>query len=167
MLQLKLVEKEEIQLALSLIADGKAHLEEQGIPQWQGAYPKLEMIESDISEKKAYFLMLDGEAVGYYCLDFGGEPEYKNLKGQWLGDLPYGVIHRMCISSKHRGKGLAVQAYTLAEQLCKERNFRSIRVDTAPQNKKMLHIIEQSGYTYCGTIVYADEGLRVAYEKLL
>ncbi len=167
MLQLKLVEKEEIQQVLTLIADGKAHLEEQGIPQWQGAYPKLEMIENDIAEKKAYFLMLDEEAVGYYCVDFGGEPEYENLDGQWLTDAPYGVIHRMCISSKHRGQRLAVQAYALAEELCKARNIGSIRVDTAPQNKKMLHIIEQSGYSYCGTIVYADEGLRVAYEKLL
>ena len=62
---------------MELIEEGRQYLKEQGLDQWQGPYPELEDIQTDITKERGYFVT-DGTAfVAYLCIDFQGEPDYE------------------------------------------------------------------------------------------
>ena len=67
----------------------------------------------------------------------------------------------------YRGKGLASDMLKYAEQLCKEKNIKSIKIDTHLDNKVMRGLISKNGYKYCGIIYLNNGDKRVGYEKIL
>lgn len=164
MLNLKLAQTGDAQLAMSFIDQAKAHLKAQGIDQWQTGYPDLACIETDIDLQKGYFLTDGQTPVGYLCIDFEGEPAYLDLKGEWASNKAYGVVHRMAIGDECRGRGLAGQTFELVQQLCLERDIHCIRVDTDAANEKMQHVLAKAGFTYRGTIWF-DNSEKIAFDK--
>ena len=165
MLNLKLAQTNDAQLAMSFIDQAKAHLKAQGIDQWQTGYPDLACIEADIALQKGYFLA-DGETpIGYLCIDFAGEPAYLDLKGEWGSSEAYGVVHRMAIGDTRRGQGLAARTFRLVQQLCLERNVHCIRIDTDGANEKMQHVLAKAGFQYRGTIQF-DGSEKIAFDKM-
>ncbi len=149
----------------ALIEEAKVFLKECGVDQWQDGYPGREDIAADIRARKGYVLMDGGKAAGYCCADFGGEPAYETLKGSWLDAEPYVVIHRMAVGNAYKGQGLAKRLFAEVEGLAASRGVRSIRVDTDEGNAVMRHIIDSLGFTYCGTIWFADS-VKIAFQKL-
>lgn len=76
------------------------------------------------------------------------------------------VFHRMAIDDVCKGKGAAPAFFRFAEELCRERDSRSIRVDTDADNRMMQRVLEKQGFTYCGTVCF-DNSEKIAFEKLL
>ncbi len=153
--------------ALALIEQGRARLAARGIDQWQDGYPNLSSLQEDLRRERGYFLLEDGSTAGYLCLDFAGEPAYEDLEGRWLGNGPYGVIHRLVVGDAFAGQGLAKQAFALAGEICRRRGVPSLRVDTHQQNRTMRGLLERMGFSLCGAVHYPVSGERLAYEKLL
>ncbi len=166
MISLRKAKKAEVSLAVSFINMAKEHLKDQGIDQWQDGYPDVESIEADITADRGYFITDEGKPVGYFCLDFEGEPVYDQLKGKWQSEEKYAALHRLAVSDQYRGKGYGIKAFELAESCCKERGIHSIRVDTKNTNPKMRHVITKSGYEYRGDVYYDSCGERMAFEKV-
>ena len=164
--ELRLVSVKEAEIALDIIEKAKKFLKEQGIDQWQTGYPNMESIKNDINNGKGYFLVIDNKVACYFCLDFDGEPAYNNLNGEWKTNRPYAVIHRLAVKDEFRNSGIAGTVFSLVEELCKEKEIFSIRVDTDEANKIMLHTINKNGFEYCGTIWF-DNSIKIAYEKVL
>ena len=162
------VKTEQLDAAMEIIEQGRAYLKSQGLDQWQNGYPNKDSILTDIQNEKGYFLTDGQHQFAYLCMDFDGEPAYNNIKGNWLTDqnAKYMVIHRLAFNAAHRGKGLSSTLLHLAEQFCKEKGIKSIRMDTDPDNKIMQHIMKKASFTYCGTIWFAG-GDKLAYEKTL
>ncbi len=155
-----------ISQAMELIEEGRQYLKEQGLDQWQGPYPELEDIQTDIAKERGYFVT-DGRAfVAYLCIDFQGEPDYEKIEGQWNSVSTYAVIHRLAISAANRGKGLSGTVFQLAENLCQEKGVPYIRIDTHRNNEPMKHAIQKNGFQYCG-IIWCMEGERLAFDKIL
>ncbi len=50
----------EVELAMDIINQAKAHLRAQGIDQWQTGYPDRDCLERDVRTGKGYFLEEDG-----------------------------------------------------------------------------------------------------------
>lgn len=150
---------------MEIICQAKAHLKKLGVNQWQSGYPDEVCIQNDIAQQKAYFLVENSNIVGYLCIDFDGEPSYTTLKGQWKSDQPFAVVHRLCISDSFKGKGLCAQAFALTEQLCLQKGIHSIKIDTDDANLSMKHILQKSGFVYCGTICF-DNSEKIAFEKI-
>ena len=50
------------------------------------------------------------------------------------------------------------------ETLAQERGVKAFRIDTNFDNQTMLQLLERTGFTYCGKVVYRS-GERLAYEK--
>ena len=50
------------------------------------------------------------------------------------------------------------------ETLAQERGVKAFRIDTNFDNQTMLRLLERTGFTYCGKVVYRS-GERLAYEK--
>ena len=167
MFELKRVEKGEEKRAFEFINDAKKYLKENGVNQWQNGYPNISTIERDAELERGYFIIKDGEEIGYVCIDFGGEPGYEKIDGKWKSSGKYSVIHRMTIKNTFRNSGIAFEVFRLAEELTLKNKIYSVKVDTDNSNKKMQHIISKSGYEYCGIIISEDGGERLAYEKTL
>lgn len=137
-----------------------------GSNQWQNGYPNPETIESDIHNNYGFVLEFDQEIAGYCAIIFDIEPAYEIIEGKWLSENEYVVIHRIAVSDKFAGKGIATQLFIKIEEIAKSKNICSVKVDTNFDNIPMLKILEKLGYTYCGE-VYFRGSARKAFEKIL
>ncbi|MBS5582849.1 MAG: GNAT family N-acetyltransferase [Megasphaera sp.] len=151
---------------MELIDEAKAFLQASGVDQWQDGYPDDKDIDKDIARSIGYVLEEEGHIIGYSAIDMAGEPAYATLKGQWLNDDPYIVVHRMAVDNTQKGKGLAQAMFREVENLAKEQDIHTIRIDTDEDNTIMRHILEKQGYTYCGTIWFANS-IKIAFQKIL
>ena len=164
---LKAVAANEAPVAIAFIDEAKAFLRSMGVDQWQNGYPSADTIKEDIARGIGYFLMAGERPLAYMCIDLGGEMAYDGLDGHWLIDTrAYGVLHRLAMGKRSRGKGAATIAIQLAEELMKCRRMESFRIDTDENNEVMKHLLHKNGFTYCGTIWF-DNSVKIAYEKLL
>lgn len=138
-----------------------------GSAQWQDGYPNEEIVKSDIEKGFAYVLTVDDEIAGYAAVIFNDEPAYDDIKGgAWLSNGEFVVIHRIAISDKQSGKGLAKLIMKFTEDIALKNNIFSVKVDTNFDNPAMIKTFEKAGYMYCGEVMLRD-GLRKAFEKKL
>lgn len=139
---------------------------QDGSNQWQDGYPNPEVITDDIEQGVGYVLMRDDEIVGYVAILINDEPEYANLKGQWLTNDDFVVYHRVAIAEKWLGQGLAKELLGHIEDFARAKGINSIKADTNFDNIPMLRLFEKLGYKYCGE-VYFRGSPRKAYEIVL
>lgn len=155
---------------LVILKEAQEYFKSININQWSDGYPGYDHIKVDIDNNSSYVLIENDEIIGTTALCLSGEPTYDNIyNGKWLtGDsTPYGVIHRMAVKSSEKGRGLAQIICNYTENICKENNIYSMRIDTHMENKSMQRLIEKVGYKYCGNI-FLNSGIEnYAYEKLL
>jgi GNAT superfamily N-acetyltransferase len=137
-----------------------------GSEQWQDGYPNEDVIKQDITKGIGYVLIDDNIVAGYAAILFNDEPAYEQLKGAWLTNGDFVVVHRVAISDDYLGKGLAQKIFLFTEDLAKGNNIFSIKVDTNFDNIPMLKILEKLGYTYCGEVTFRGS-FRKAFEKTL
>ena len=135
-----------------------------GSDQWQDGYPNLEVIQQDIKKGIGYVLTDDETVVGYTAILINDEPAYNDLKGNWLTNGDFVVVHRLAISDDYIGKGLAQKMMLYTEGFALQKNIFSVKVDTNFDNIPMLKIFEKLGYTYCGEVTFRA-GTRKAFEK--
>lgn len=165
MYKLEKAEIKDLDICEKIIIGGREFQREQGFVQWTEDYPNRDIIKKDMEIGLGYVIKKDNEIAAYMCIDFSGEPAYKNIKGKWNGDEVYAVVHRMAFNSSFRGIGLTSIAFSLIEKLCKEKGVNYMRIDTDFPNKRMQHILEKYGFKYCGIIVFQG-GEKLAYDKL-
>lgn len=159
---------------MKIVAEAQRFLKEQGVDQWQSGYPGPEMFLGDMERQSSYVLTEEDNSppVAVIAVCFEWEEVYENItEGQWLTNLPYGVIHRMAVGADSRGKGWGKELLRLAEKLCQDKGTKSLRVDTHEDNLPMRHLLVTNGFIPCG-IVYYDKGVvggerRLAFEKVL
>lgn len=141
----------------------------QIIRQWQDGYPAPGHISADIGRNRGYVLCKPGvegplSVIAYGAVVFDGEPAYDAIDGQWLTDEPYVLVHRIAVVDGERGRGVAAEFLHRVETLAQERGVKAFRIDTNFDNQTMLRLLERTGFTYCGKVVYRS-GERLAYEK--
>ncbi|RDI57470.1 GNAT family N-acetyltransferase [Flavobacterium glaciei] len=139
---------------------------EDGSTQWQDGYPNPEVVQKDI-EKGEGFVLEDGDTIiGYSAVIINYEPAYENIEGKWLTNDDFVVMHRVAISEKYLGKGLAKLMLKNIEDFALSNNIYSVKADTNFDNIAMMKIFENLGYIYCGE-VYFRGSPRKAFEKVL
>jgi GNAT superfamily N-acetyltransferase len=139
---------------------------EDGSTQWQDGYPNLQVVHNDIEKDQAFVLVEEKTIVGYSAVIINYEPAYDKIEGKWLTTDDFVVIHRVAISERHLGKGLAKMIIPYVEDYALKNDIYSIKADTNFDNIAMIKIFEKMGYTLCG-LVYLRESPRKAYEKVL
>ena len=137
-----------------------------GSRQWQDGYPNPEVLQQDVDNGVGYVLTHGDTLIGYSAILINDEPAYAHLKGEWLTNGDFVVVHRMAISDSELGKGLAQKMLYFAEDIALENSIFSIKVDTNFDNAAMLRIFEKLGYTYCGEVTFRGSS-RKAFEKKL
>lgn len=162
----KKAEKADIQDIWHILEDAIQLRKNEGSAQWQDGYPNLTVINNDVSKGAGYILTEEDTIIGYCAILINDEPEYSNIKGNWLTQENFIVFHRVAISKNHLGKGLAQLMLKFIEQVALEKNIYSIKADTNFDNIGMLKIFEKLGYTYCGEVSFRGSS-RKAFEKVL
>lgn len=137
-----------------------------GSKQWQNGYPNEQTVESDIAKNFGFVLTVNDEIAVYVALIFNDEPAYSTIDGAWLTNGEFVVIHRVAVSEKFAGQGLAKKLFDVIEDYVKSQNVHSIKVDTNFDNYAMLKILENKGYIYCGEVLL-NSGMRKAFERVL
>lgn len=167
MFALCLAHLSEVDACYDLIEQGRAFQRKQGFVQWTSEYPQREHVAADIEAGRGYVLRDESGCIaGYICIDFGGEPAYDVIKGQWRSKESSGVLHRMAISPEFRGQGLGGVMLRECARVCLEKAVSYIRADTSPENTRMQHVFEKEGYHRCGFIELRGSD-KIAYDKLL
>lgn len=153
--QAKGLDLEEI---LRLYEQARAFMVQAGNPdQWTDGYPQKELLEADIREKRLYLVTQENEILGVLVLMNGPEADYATLKGNWLNDDPYQVIHRM--ASKRGGIAKVVFDWAMT-------HTDSLRIDTHEDNAPMRHVLEREGFVYVGELTLANGDRRRGYHRI-
>ena len=137
-----------------------------GSKQWQDGYPNPETIQSDYEKGYGFVLTENDSVIAYSALIENYEPAYEKIKGKWLTNGDFLVVHRVAVSDKVVGKGFASKIFQEIEKYATSKNIPSIKVDTNFDNPAMLRILEKLNYQYCGEVEFRGSS-RKAFEKIL
>ena len=155
---------------MEIVADAVLFLRNHNIPQWQNNYPNVTTFMQDITNRTLYVEETDGIITGMANIATTRDPQYDKIyEGAWLTNSPYAVVHRIAVRGSALGHGVACKLLTFAEEVAKEHNLTSIRIDTHRANSPMNHLLLKMGYEYCGVIELTDHNqadyYRLAYAK--
>ena len=160
MTTLRKAQKKDLPQILEIIQEAKDYLAFHNIPQWQTGYPEECDIEDDLKNEGAYVAEEDNQIVGYCFIQVMQDHNYDVIEGSWLNNEPYAVLHRTCIRSTCKGRGIAGMFVAEASRMSD-----NVRADTHEKNMAMRNMLENNGFTACGTIYVEDGTPRVAYQK--
>lgn len=151
---------EELDFLMKLYESARIFMANHGnADQWGTAYPPEALIRADIASGCSYVCEEQGKIIATFFYSTGPDDTYRHIyDGEWLNDLPYGVVHR--ITSDGTVKGAATFCLEWAFNQC-----GNLKIDTHRDNQIMQHLLNKNGFTYCG-IIYTDDGTsRIAYQK--
>ncbi|MDR1526598.1 MAG: GNAT family N-acetyltransferase [Dysgonamonadaceae bacterium] len=165
-IQLRKARMEDVDRIWQIILQAKEQMRLRNSLQWQDGYPSPENIAHDRECGYGHVLCLNDTVIAYAAVIFDGEPAYENIRGQWLSDRPYVVVHRLAVADEMKRQGVATRYMQKIEALSREKGIRNFRVDTNFDNLYMQRIFAKLGFTYCGEVQY-NQNRRMAYEKVL
>ena len=153
-----------------IMLQAKEMMRREGRRQWTEEYPLPVDIEYDIDKGYGYVLYRDRESfkdevMAYGAVVFDGEPNYAMIKGKWLTNGNYVVLHRLAVSDKYKNMGVATIFMQRVEELARTEGVTAFRVDTNFDNVAMRRIFIKGNFTQCGEITVKDGTPRIAYEK--
>ena len=165
-MKIREAEEKDLKQIMEIIAEAKAYFRANGIPQWQGEYPCVEDIRRDIGNGGTV-IEEEGKIIAYCFISAMDDPNYAYIEGEWCNHRPYIVLHRTCVSSFSKGKGVGRQFVTYATQKAQQSGISDLRADTHEKNASMRRMLEKEGFLECGTIFVADGSPRVACQLVL
>jgi ribosomal protein S18 acetylase RimI-like enzyme len=170
-MKIKLSSNGDIPKIMEIINDAKTLLKSLNIDQWQNGYPNAEQVENDIKNKESYVVLNDDDTiVATSMFTTRKEPTYlKVIDGNWIIDEneTYGVIHRLAIKKEFRKLGIAQFMFNEFHQQLKNKNIKSLKIDTHEENLGMQSLIKKMDYQYCGIIYTNYNAKRLAFEKVI
>ncbi len=152
---------------MQLIAEVVPAMNATGNFQWDSNYPNAEVFEKDIALNQLWVAEIDGAIGGIAAITTDQEPEYAQV-GWDINELAI-VTHRLAVSTRFRGRGIAAALLIKAEQEAINRGIKFLRIDTNTSNQATQQLFPKLGYQYAGEI---DLGFRpnlrfYCYEKKL
>ena len=153
----------DINALLAIFAHARQQMAADGNPtQWADGYPSHQQLVEDIQRGVSFVVEEDGQPCATFVFILGEDPTYQIIEdGAWLDNIhPYGTIHRIASNGQQRGVFCSVLDWCTA-------HCSNIRIDTHQHNQRMIHLIENAGFSRCGIIYTRDHSPRVAYQRLL
>lgn len=157
---------EDLEEILALYIDAIKAMEQRGIHQWDELYPaKPELLCADIAAGEMWIGRIDGTAAVVFVLNEQFDEEY--LTGAWqYPDLPFRIIHRLCVHPDFGGQGIGTRTMHEIEAICLAEGAGAIRFDAFTQNPAALAMYKKLGFARIGSAQWR-KGLFWLYEKRL
>jgi GNAT superfamily N-acetyltransferase len=135
--------------------------------QWDDTYPNAAVFEDDIAMGQLWVADADGTIAGVSAITTEQYPEYADV-GLDISETAI-VTHRLAVSPRYRGQGIAAMLMDQAERVAVDRGIKTLRVDTNTANKATQSLFPKIGYRFAGEMgLHFRPGLRFyCYEKRL
>jgi GNAT superfamily N-acetyltransferase len=141
---------DDIPAIMQLINEVVPALNAAGNFQWDSTYPNAGVFENDISLKQLWVAEVGGVIAGIAAITKDQEPEYANVG--WDITEPAIVTHRLAVSEKYRGGGIAAALLMQAEREAISRGIHTLRIDTNTENPAAQRLFPKLGYSFAGEI---------------
>jgi len=135
---------------MQLIAEVVPAMNALGNFQWDSTYPNAQVFEKDIALNQLWVEDVDGVIAGIAAITTDQEPEYADVG--WDITETAIVTHRLAVSGKYRGRGIAAALLMQAEQEAINRGINLLRIDTNVANQATQKLFPKLGYSFAGEI---------------
>jgi len=133
---------------MQVIADVVPAMRESGNYQWDHTYPNSAVFEEDIAVDQLWVAELDNEIAGVAAITTEQYPEYATV-GLDINETAI-VVHRLAVSPRFRGKGIAAALMQQAESEAIKRDIKTLRIDTNTANQATQKLFPKMGYRFAG-----------------
>ncbi len=156
-----------IEGVLCLCKDCSQNMVNNLIDQWDEVYPNKEVFFDDIKNNSLYIALSNNseEILGCIVLNEYQNPEYKEITWKHKAEK-IAIIHRLMVHPKHEGRGIAYRLVKYIEELAKEREYESIRLDVFMKNLRAVSFYNKLGYEVVGKVTFR-KGEFLCCEKLI
>ncbi|CQR48280.1 Acetyltransferase (GNAT) family protein [Paraliobacillus sp. PM-2] len=138
----------------------------QGSYQWDDSYPQVKDYQKDIDRGELYVFETNSTLVGVCTISNRGHEEYHLIA--WTPHHKFFTLKRLAIDPSARGKGIADQFFTYAEQLALKNNVTLINTDTFSENHYAQQLFKRNGYQFVQTRKENEHAPKLAYfEKII
>ena len=118
--------------------------------QWDNTYPNKQVFENDIALNQLWVAKIDGVIAGVAAITTDQDAEYADVG--WDITQTAIVTHRLAVSPKYQGMGIAAALLMQAEQEAIKRNINFLRIDTNTNNQATQKLFPKLGYVFAGEI---------------
>ncbi len=121
-------------------------------PTWTaGVYPLLEDLQAAASRGELYLAEETGCVIGAFVLTHMQAAEYESVTWSVSADPgQVSVIHLLAVSPALHGRGIAKALLQKAQEVCRERGDKAIRLDTLTWNVPGNRLYSGFGFRYLG-----------------
>lgn len=161
----RLARAEELQGIKELYKEATDDMRSRGVFQWDNIYPSEELLGQDIEKREMYLLVCGEEVISAVVINGEQLEEYESIRWKY-GTEKIAVIHRLCVSPAHQGKGYGSEMVLRAEEVMKAMGYTAVRLDAFSQNPSALKLYERLGYERAGEVRFRT-GDFFLYEKTL
>lgn len=157
--------KEDIAAIMALVRTAVAHMEGQGIFQWDDLYPTAEDFEADINEGALYVGTTGNQTAAICTWNQACDDAYRN--GTWRHpEKPFAVVHRLCVHAAFQNNGIARKMMAYIEALAKAEGMEAVRLDVYRENPHARRLYKKCGYVQTGE-AHWRKGTFILMEKYL
>jgi ribosomal protein S18 acetylase RimI-like enzyme len=161
-MKIKKATREDIDWLYSITKSCAKNMIEKGIFQWDEHYPSRGILQKDIDLQQLWKLEVANTIIGLIVLTEIIDEEYKNVK--WLTENNNNLfVHRLAVDPNLQGKGYAQKLMDFTENFARERNYKSIRLDTFSKNKRNQQFYEKRNYTRLESIYFLNQSKHPFY----
>lgn len=143
---------EDITKIMELKNEAVSMMNEEGNDQWNSDYPSRESFIKFIKNNEMYVYESEGKVTAMIVITRIQDPWYE--KADWTVKDNYIVLHRLAVSRKHHGQGMAKALLEFAIDYAKENNIDIIKADTYSKNPRMPGLFLKMGFRYVGDIYF-------------
>ena len=164
---LRLATLTDIPQIMQLIAEVVPVMIAAGNFQWDNTYPNTQVFEDDIALNQLWVAEVDGSIAGITAITTDQAPEYADVG--WDITETAIVTHRLAVSPRFQGRGVAAALLVQAEVVAINRGIKILRIDTNTCNQATQKLFPKLGYQFAGEIGLGFRpGMRfLCYEKVL
>ncbi len=150
-IQYRMATLEDLQEICNLFDDAVETMIQNKIFQWDELYPTKKDFRKDIEREQLYIGILDERIAAVYVINQRCDEQY--IKGAWkYADVPYYVIHRLCVNPAFQNQGIAGWTLKHIEEQLTEWGIHAIRLDAFTENPYAIKLYEKMGYAKVGTV---------------
>ncbi len=150
-IQYRMATLEDLQEICNLFDDAVETMIQNKIFQWDELYPTKKDFRKDIEREQLYIGILDERIAAVYVINQRCDEQY--IKGAWkYADVPYYVIHRLCVNPAFQNQGIAGWTLKHIEEQLTEWGIHAIHLDAFTENPYAIKLYEKMGYAKVGTV---------------
>lgn len=147
-MKIRLIEEHELNKVKSIYDNVVREMNLRGLYNWNESYPNTDIIFNDIKNKHLYGLEFSGEIVAVAAINDYAYDIYDDI--EWRVDGPFLSFHRIAVCPLHRGKGYGRKIIDFAEEMAKQKEYKSMRISAYHRNESAISLYKNLGYVHVG-----------------